>query len=89
MEEPEKTQSCQRLLKDLGFNSCRVIHRGDMVRLQVPPEIIGRFAEPGVRERMVRGLKTLGFKYIGLDLVGALTLPAPAATARSSDEPQR
>ena len=45
-------------------------HRGDLARLEVPPDAIVRLADESVRERLTEELRRLGFKYITLDLEG-------------------
>ena len=39
-------------------------------QVEVPEADLARLTEPGVRELVVRGLKTLGFRWIALDLEG-------------------
>jgi uncharacterized protein len=71
---PERLRMIDRaeqLLRKLGLNTVRVrYHRGDLARLEVPPDAIVRLATPGERERLAAELKQLGFKYITLDLEG-------------------
>lgn len=68
------------LLLELGFTELRVRHHGDTARVEVPVADLGRMLEPAVRERVVRGLKSLGYRYIAIDLEGFRTgslNPAP------------
>ena len=39
-------------------------------RIEIAPERIAALADPAVREAVVAGLKTLGYKYVSLDLEG-------------------
>lgn len=58
-------------LHQLGLRTVRVrYHRGDLARLEVPPEAISRLAEPDVRAGLLDTLRQLGFKYVTLDLAG-------------------
>jgi uncharacterized protein len=58
-------------LRSLGLRELRVrYHKGDLARIEVPPQSIPRLAEPAVYEDLVRHFKSLGFKYITLDLEG-------------------
>jgi uncharacterized protein len=41
-----------------------------IARIEVPAEELGALAAPGIRERVVAGLKALGFTYVALDLEG-------------------
>jgi uncharacterized protein len=45
-------------------------HKGDMARIEVSPEALPRFFAPGFREEVVAKLKSLGFKFVSLDLEG-------------------
>lgn len=60
----------EELLRSLGFRDLRLRHHGDVARLEVPLDECARVLEPGVRERLVEGLKALGYRYITLDLEG-------------------
>jgi uncharacterized protein len=61
----------EQYLREQGLRTLRVrYHKGDMARLEVPPEALAKFCEPGVREALVSRFKELGFKYVTLDLEG-------------------
>ncbi len=70
VEELSKVGRAERALKDLGFRRCRVRVHGDIARIEVEPPDLPRLAEPGVRERVVDGLKALGYRFVTLDLEG-------------------
>lgn len=70
VEDLTKVGRAERLLKDLGFRQCRVRVHGDLARVEVELADLPRLAEPGVRERVARGLKSLGYRYVTLDLEG-------------------
>ncbi len=42
----------------------------DVARIEVDAADVARLAEPGVRERVVEGLRALGYRYVTLDLEG-------------------
>jgi uncharacterized protein len=63
-------EQAERLLRALGFGELRVRHHGDTARIELPLEDLARLGEPGVRERVVDGFKSLGYRYITLDLEG-------------------
>ncbi len=69
-ERLEQVEKAEALLRSLGFVEFRVRHHGDVARIEVRPEEMARVIEPAVRGRIVEGLKSLGFLYIGLDLRG-------------------
>ena len=70
VEELSKVGRAERLLKELGFRQCRVRVHGDVARIEVDLADLPRLAEAGFRERAVRGLRALGYRYVTLDLEG-------------------
>lgn len=70
VDELSKVGRAERLLKDLGFRQCRVRVHGDLARVEVELPDLHRLAEPGVRDRVVEGLRSLGYRYVTLDLEG-------------------
>ncbi|MFB3739292.1 MAG: ATP-dependent sacrificial sulfur transferase LarE [Candidatus Velamenicoccus archaeovorus] len=70
VEELARVGRAERLLKDLGFRQCRVRVHGELVRIEVEAPELPRLADPAVRERVVEGLRSLGYRYVTLDLEG-------------------
>ena len=70
VEELSKVGRAEQLLKELGFRQCRVRVHGDVARIEVERADVARLTEPAVRERVVRGLRELGYRYVALDLEG-------------------
>jgi uncharacterized protein len=66
-------EEAENFLEDSGFKNIRVRHHGEIARVEVNKGQISRLASSGVREQVVSKLKTLGFKYITLDLAGYST----------------
>ena len=61
----------ERFLRERGFQPLRVrYHRGDVARIEVAPAALARFAEESFRLEVVAYLKSIGFKYVSLDLEG-------------------
>ncbi len=61
----------EQILRSLGLREVRVrYHKGDLARIEVPAEAIARLAQPDVYSDLVRQFKSLGFKYVTLDLEG-------------------
>ena len=62
----------ERFLRERGFQPLRVrYHKGDMARIEVSagrPAAVGRAR--AFRRAVVEQLKSLGFKYVTLDLEG-------------------
>ena len=84
VEELSKVGRAERVLKDLGFRQCRVRVHGDLVRIEVEPSEVARLAEPGVRERVVESIRTLGYRYVTMDLQGfrSGSMNPPGASGR-------
>ena len=57
-------------LKKLGFKGFRVRHHGEIARLELSPEDIGRVVENGTKEKIIAIIKDAGFKFVALDLEG-------------------
>ncbi len=61
----------ERFLRAHGFQPLRVrYHKGDMARIEVAPETIAKFLDPEFCRQVVARLKSVGFKYVSLDLEG-------------------
>jgi uncharacterized protein len=63
-------EQAEDFLRSLGFVEFRVRHHGDIARIEVPSGQIERIACESIRERIVEKLKSLGFKFVSLDLQG-------------------
>ncbi len=58
-------------LRGRGFQPLRVrYHKGDMARIEVASEGLAKFADAEFRRQVVEKLKSLGFRYVSLDLEG-------------------
>jgi len=61
----------ERFLRDRGFQPLRVrYHKGDVARIEVAAEGLSKFADAEFRREVVEKLKSVGFKYVSLDLEG-------------------
>jgi uncharacterized protein len=60
----------ESFLLGLGFKQVRVRHYLNLARIEVYREEMGRLMENAVRERVIKRLKEIGYKYITLDLQG-------------------
>lgn len=70
-ERTARIEAAESLLHELGLRECRVrLHEGELARIEVPASELSRMAEPAVRERLVRRLQELGFRFVTLDLEG-------------------
>jgi pyridinium-3,5-biscarboxylic acid mononucleotide sulfurtransferase len=61
----------EQFLREQGLRTLRVrYHKGDLARLEVPLDSLAKFCEPALRAALLARLKSLGFKYVTLDLEG-------------------
>jgi uncharacterized protein len=57
-------------LRDLGFRQFRVRHHGDIVRIEIARDELSRALTPEMAVEFTRIFKSLGFKFVTLDLEG-------------------
>jgi pyridinium-3,5-biscarboxylic acid mononucleotide sulfurtransferase len=65
-----QVERAEALLGALGFPELRVRHHGEIARIEVPLAELARLAAPDARQAVVDGLKSLGFRWVTLDLEG-------------------
>jgi pyridinium-3,5-biscarboxylic acid mononucleotide sulfurtransferase len=82
---PEKlaqVEAAEAGLRTLGFVDSRVRHHGEVARIELLPEDLGRVTEPGLRDRVDAVVRSAGFRFVTVDLAGiqsgAFTLPLVA-----------
>lgn len=63
-------EQAEALVRDLGFRELRVRHHGEMARVELPLADLPRALEPEIREKLVKGLEGVGFRYVTLDMAG-------------------
>jgi uncharacterized protein len=63
-----RVAAAERALKNIGFSELRVRHYGDVARVELPLEQLGRALE--LREEIVKGVQEAGYLYVTLDLEG-------------------
>ena len=68
MAAPPTKAVCERFLKNLGMNQCRIVIHGELIRICPSATEMNRFVESSIRETIVRGFKDLGFTYVSLDI---------------------
>ncbi|MGE0190726.1 MAG: ATP-dependent sacrificial sulfur transferase LarE [Planctomycetota bacterium] len=65
-----RVQRAERVLRDLGFRDLRVRFHDPVARIEVPLDQVAALLAPGVRERVVEGLRAEGFHWVAVDLEG-------------------
>jgi len=63
----------EEFLRALGFTQVRVRHHGIIARIEVPADEMGHFMERGIQAKVTRRLRSLGYQYVTLDLLGYRT----------------
>ena len=66
----ERVAAAEDVVARLGFSQYRVRFHGDLARIEVPGSEIERLADDEIRERLVDGVKTAGFRFVTVDLAG-------------------
>jgi uncharacterized protein len=73
LEKLSMVDRAEIALKQMGFRQVRVRHHGDIARIEVADAEMPRALDVEMAQRMSTTLKTLGFKYVALDLEGYRT----------------
>jgi uncharacterized protein len=68
VEALDQVGAAEAFLRSLGFRQLRVRHHGDVARIEVEADVLSGVLEH--RDRIVRRLNNLGYKYVTLDLAG-------------------
>ncbi len=86
-----RVEAAERVVKDLGFRVVRVRVHDPIARVELPAADLPAALAPGLRERIVSGLKALGFAYVALDLEGyrSGSMNLPSRPQRPGRETQR
>jgi len=71
--EVARVAAAEKLLRGLGFSQFRVRHHGDTARIEVEQGRAAGLFDAGVREKVLSGLKGLGYVYVAVDLEGYRT----------------
>ncbi len=65
-----RVAEAENVLYDLGVETCRVRHHGNVARIEIDPGGIPRLAEKSIRDILVKKLRAIGYDHICLDLEG-------------------
>ncbi|MGH2829255.1 MAG: ATP-dependent sacrificial sulfur transferase LarE, partial [Actinomycetota bacterium] len=69
-ERLDRVGRAEEAVRALGIRVLRVRDHGDLARIEVSPDDIGRLAAPEIRSSLTSRLRELGFAYVTLDLEG-------------------
>jgi uncharacterized protein len=70
MEKLKMVDEIENYLFDMGFRSIRARHQGNTLKIEVSPDYIQKFFDTTLRNKVVSKAKSLGYKYVTLDLEG-------------------
>jgi len=70
LEKLERVRDGELFLRGLSFRVIRVRDHGDIARIEVSVDELGKLLEPSVRNSIIDKLKSLGYKYVTVDLEG-------------------
>ena len=65
-----KVYQAEQYIRQFGMKELRVRNHSDVARIEIHPEAFPVIMDDEVRERIVGHLKSLGFRYVTLDLQG-------------------
>jgi uncharacterized protein len=57
-------------LRGLGFRQLRLRHHGELARVEIDPVELPRALDLEMTRKIVQAIKSLGFRYVTLDLEG-------------------
>ncbi|MHC4115835.1 MAG: adenine nucleotide alpha-hydrolase family protein, partial [Planctomycetota bacterium] len=66
----KQIEQAEDFLRQLGLIEFRVRHHNRFARIEVHPEDMGKIIAGPLRTQIVKKLKSLGFKYVTIDLQG-------------------
>lgn len=73
LEKLKTVEKGEDFLRSLGFTQLRVRHHDQIVRIELSPEEMKKIWEQDLFARIIAHFKSLGFKYVTLDLEGYRT----------------
>lgn len=68
-----RIEKLETLLRDIGCRQYRARHHGDICRIEVEPGDMSRLIDDGNREKLLAFAKSMGYRYVTLDLHGYRT----------------
>jgi pyridinium-3,5-biscarboxylic acid mononucleotide sulfurtransferase len=73
IEKLSMVDRAEQFLMDMGFKQLRVRHHDDIARIEVAPEDRAKFFDLEIMDKVGQEFKTIGFKYVTLDIIGYRT----------------
>jgi uncharacterized protein len=72
-EKLRTIERAEQAIRALGFRVFRVRHHDDLARIEIARAEMARALEPEIAAALVRELKSIGYRYVSLDLQGYRT----------------
>jgi pyridinium-3,5-biscarboxylic acid mononucleotide sulfurtransferase len=72
-EKLRTIERAEEAIRALGFRVFRVRHHDDLARIEIARAEMARALEPEIAAALVRELKSIGYRYVSLDLQGYRT----------------
>lgn len=69
-ERLARIERCETALARLGFRQFRARYHGEIVRIELAADEMGRLADPSVREAIDAAGRAAGFRFVTVDLAG-------------------
>ncbi|MCE5252499.1 ATP-dependent sacrificial sulfur transferase LarE [bacterium] len=69
----EKAWKAEAIIRDMGITKFRVRNHGSIARIELDPEDMAVVLKQENRERIINHMKSLGYRYITIDLQGYRT----------------
>ncbi|MEJ8553257.1 ATP-dependent sacrificial sulfur transferase LarE [Tepidibacter sp. Z1-5] len=69
----QMVEKSEEFISQLGFKQFRVRHHGEIARIELPQSDILKFIESDSSNKACKYLKSLGFNYVTIDLLGYRT----------------
>ena len=84
-------EEAEALLRKLGFHDIRVRHhelsQGALARIEIGSVELDQLVQPAIRETLTQSIKSLGYLYVTLDLMGYQRGSLNSARQASNPQP--
>jgi pyridinium-3,5-biscarboxylic acid mononucleotide sulfurtransferase len=70
LKKIKEVAAAEAFMRNLKFGDCRVRHYGELAKIEVSIRDADRLRAPGIRHRIIKAFREIGFLYVSLDLEG-------------------
>jgi len=68
LSDMAKVEAAEEVLKACGFHQYRARHHGDLCRIELDSDGLARALDADLRQRLVREIRKIGYRFVTLDL---------------------